>query len=612
MKNIFIKKNPAINPPSRSLWALNIFLLALLLRCLYLVFLKKHYLFYDAPGDDVLYYQAWAEQIANGDWKGSGVFYGMPLYAYFLAMIKRLCLGVPVFIRIAHLILGSLNCVLIFTIAQKLFSRNTAILAGLLGASNFLLIYYDWLMTPVTLLISLTLIIILAFLQTTPSTKKREWLLLGFLTGAACLGDGKFLIFFIVLGAYLAWESRETFTFDLRRVILPLTIGFLVVLAAVGIRNRIIGGDWIMISAQSGLSFYVGNNPQSSGLYENPDFIRPTHEGQDQDQQIYAMAEEQRTLTPSEISGFWRNQAFQFILSEPLQYLNLLFTKFRLFFTQHELANDIDLILQRDYQRDWDFNPLFMVFPLAGLGIFLSRKNSGTRILNIAILSQLIFTMVFFLNTRHRAGILPLLIIYESAALIWIFEKFRRREYLMIGVPVIVVSLYLFAFRPVAIDPAIFSFLKASKSGPALERQGELDKAEGQYQLALRVRPNDTTTLYNIANLFSKRKNYSQAIFYYKKALSQAPQHVDALFNLGYAYEQWGKTDMAMARYGQVLNLAPNSMDAHFRMAQILQSKGDCTHAVRHYAVILDLHPDLTNFIASQISSCSGFSAYQP
>ena len=69
-----------------------IFVLALSIRLVYCAFVKKYYFFHDYPADDVTYYQDWADKIASGR-SPQMVFNGMPLYAYFLAVLKSLTLN---------------------------------------------------------------------------------------------------------------------------------------------------------------------------------------------------------------------------------------------------------------------------------------------------------------------------------------------------------------------------------------------------------------------------------------------------------------------------------------------------------------------------------------
>jgi len=188
-----------------------IFILALGLRLGYLFFLKNNYFFYDHPSSDVVYYQDWGHKIALGNWIGEETFFGLPLYPYFLGILERLCLGNLFMMRLFHILLGSLNCVMLYYLAKKIFSSRVAIITAILAASNFLLIYYDWLMMPVTLLIALSLVIMISFLHFNVNTSRREWFILGILIGLTTLGDGKFLLFFPLVCLYILYQWKKTF-----------------------------------------------------------------------------------------------------------------------------------------------------------------------------------------------------------------------------------------------------------------------------------------------------------------------------------------------------------------------------------------------------------------
>ena len=68
-----------------------VFLLALALRLLFDLFLKKNYFFYNHPSSDVTYYQDWARDIIRGDQSRHLVFWGLPLYPYFLEIGRASC-----------------------------------------------------------------------------------------------------------------------------------------------------------------------------------------------------------------------------------------------------------------------------------------------------------------------------------------------------------------------------------------------------------------------------------------------------------------------------------------------------------------------------------------
>ena len=150
-----------------------IFFLALFARIAYWIFLRKNYFFYGHPGGDVVYYAAWAKEIAYNNWIGKETFFGLPLYPYCLAIIDIITGGKEEGIRFFHVLLGSINCILTYKASRKMFSEPVAILASLLCALNFSLIYYDWLMMPVTLIIFLSLCVILSLIscERSPSPK---------------------------------------------------------------------------------------------------------------------------------------------------------------------------------------------------------------------------------------------------------------------------------------------------------------------------------------------------------------------------------------------------------------------------------------------------------
>ncbi len=578
-----------------------IFASAFLLRVLFWIFLKNNYFFYGHPADDVLYYQQWAKEISRVNFVGAKTFFGLPLYPYFLAVLDRLTFGQETIIRLIHLALGSLNCVLIYILAKKIFSQQVALIAGLLAATNFSLIYYDFILLPVPLIITLSLLILLALSEINQIQTKREWFFLGILFGLTALGDGKMLIFsFLILLSFIfmpnltlvrdniplpRWEGlgegdetgyftslphphltspvegeeflcRTHVNLGVQRSRMTwLLLGLFLILGLTGLRNKIVGGSWVWITGQTGLSFYVGNHSQANGIFANPDFIRPTHEGQDIDQVIKAEILSGRELTDAEVSQFWFKEGVSFALNQPLDYFKLLGKKFILFFAQTEQALDIDLILLKEWRLKWDMNSFYLVCPLALLGMFLSRRRENTLFLNLLLLSQLLFTLIFFLYERQRVTILPILLIFEAFTLCWIIEQFQKKNFKTLIYAGTSIVIFLILFRPQALDSATFDFLRYAKAGPIYEQRKEYKKAEEQYFKALELQPNDANTLYNLANSFVLEGNLDEAEKYYLKVLALNPYETNALFNLGYVYEKKGDSDKARIFYQKVLKL---------------------------------------------------------
>jgi tetratricopeptide (TPR) repeat protein len=581
-----------------------IFLIAITSRLGYTIFLKHHYFFYNHPASDVAYYQNWANEILYRNFFGDRIFWGLPLFPYVLAVIKGITFNNNTLIRTIFLLIGSGNCLLLYYLALAIFSRPVAVLAGFLCATNFIFIFYDWLMMPVTLLMTCTLLILLALVHQNKIAKPRDWFLFGLLVGLAILGDPKILIFLILLTLTWISKMRDASWPTIRKKLLLLTLGMFVILFSVSLRNRIVGGAWVFISTQSGLSFYIGNNENSSGLYENPEFIRPTHAGQDIDQQIIAEALTKQDLFPNEVSKFWRDKALDFIKNHPKKYFSILCRKSLAILQEDERAFDLDLILQRAWKYRWDLNPYVLMCPLALLGIILSCQFAKTNLLRLMILSQVIMVLTFFYSTRHFAPVLPLMILFESYTTIWMLKQYRNRRFVNILLVFGCCSVFILILPPRSLDSQTANFIYFAKSGPLYEKAGEYLRAEQEYLKALAIQPFDTNTLYNLGNTYLLQGNLQNAEDSYLRAISICPYNVDALFNLGYTYEQRGQLSQALKYYQKVYRFEAKDLAINYRLANIYQNLNDCSSAAKHIQFIFKNQPSLAATLSQVFSKC--------
>ncbi|MDP2654539.1 MAG: tetratricopeptide repeat protein [Candidatus Omnitrophota bacterium] len=583
-------------------------LLAMGLRLAYVFLLRHNYFFVDHPSSDVLYYHEWAKEIAWGKGEGLKTFWGLPLYPHFLAVLERITLGhAPGLIRFTHFLLGSANCALVYVLCAAIFSRTTALLAGILAAANFTLIHFDWLMMPVPLLIFLSLIIVISLIRSQEDAGARDFLLIGFLIGLACLGDGKFLFFLGLICLRDVIRDRKDIPRIFFKRIIPVIAGAAIVLGGFTVRNRIVFGDWIFISAQSGLSFYVGNNPVASGIFENPDFIRPTHHGQDEDQQIVAQAVAEKTMGPAEISSFWKKTAGAYIRENPAGWGRLLAQKFLLFFNDQERAHDIDLILQRDLRLRMDLNPYFLLCPMALLGMVLAWRSSRQNgVINLLLFSQLLVTIVFFLTTRHRATVLPYFLIYQAYFVLWVIGRWKNKKTTPVAISIAAIAVFVLLFPPKFVDQDSYRFLVHAKSGPIYAKKGDLPKARQNYFFALELRPSDTNTLYNLANTYLQEEDYNRAEIFYLKALETCHYNVDALFNLGVTYEKLNAPNRAIQIFQKALQYQPGSLDVHYRLGRLYLGLGQCDVANRHFQFLLQRQPALEPDIRPLMEQCPG------
>ncbi len=580
-----------------------LFIAALILRAGYTLFLQHHYLFYDHPSSDVLYYLNWANALVTEDGGSGGIFFGLPLYPYVLAFLLKLGGGHLWVPRAFFLVLGSLNCLLIYRLGKRIFSVPVAVLASLLSALNFHFIYYDWLLMPVTLLITLGLIILLAVTELREDSRLTEFGFLGTVLGIASLGDGKFVIFASLLFTY--WFFRFRRSDRLGKILLVFLTGFALILFASALRNRMTGREWVLIGAQKGYNFYAGNNPHADGTYKNPGFLRPSHGGLDADQKAVAQQVTGRPLSPRQVSDFWMRQGLRFIRQNPMRYVQLLLKKFALFWTAHEKTFDIDLILQARWRRLLDINPYRLVVAMAVIGFLVCVKlHRQTVFLNLLVLSQLIFSLIFFVSHRHRITVWPVFLLYESAALVHLWRWARGRNWIRLFSASIGLCVLLFLLNPVELTCDERQFLYDSKAAPVWEARGRFKKAEALYRKALRVHPRDVNNLYNLGTLLAKSGKLNEAERLFNRALAINPYDPNLYYNLGYVNKARGHIREAVKNYNKTLALEPQSPDALYQLAELYRQQGRCHLAVPLYRKISEISPRLHQHMIKIIRRC--------
>ena len=415
----------------------------------------------------------------------------------------------------------------------------------------------------------------------------RDHFLLGLLSGLTILGDGKFLFFsgLIVFWMVFLEVPRRPLAF---RKCLSFVLGVTLIVGGWSLRNKIVHGNWVMISPQSGLSLYIGNNPQATGIFENPGFIRPTHFGQDEDERIMAETIAKKKMTPAQVSQFWKDQAFSFIKDQPVAYIKLLGKKIIAFASENESSYDVDLLLQKELKTRWDLNPWFILFPVAVIGIVVSLRSSVSNVyLLLLILSQIITTLIFFLTFRHRTSILPIFLVYEACGVFWIVDQIYSKRYVRVILSAGAVVLCLCVFGLKKVDAKIIDFIYETKTALTYDHQKKYVLAKEHYEKALMLRPDDTNTYYNLGNIYLNQGDYEGARKYYEIVVKTCAHHVDARFNLAVVYENLGYDQKAIELFRSVLDLQPQDLTTYYRLGNLYRSIGNCQESQFYYGSII-------------------------
>ena len=331
-----------------ALLYLFVWVLAFVTRAVYLWQISHATVFTLLLGDAATY-DAWARQIANGDWLGHGVFYQAPLYPYFLGALHILFEENLLAIRLVQIIIGATSCVLLARAARSFFTRITGLLAGVLLALYPTAIFFDGSIqkSVLDLFFVCALLATLGALRESP--RPRRWLGAGVVLALLALTRENALIFLpIALVWLLAVWHGELWTTRLQWAGL-LLVGLAVVLLPVGFRNLLIGHEFHLTTAQFGPNFYIGNGREATGTYQPLRWGHGSAQFERGDATRLAEQATGRKLTPSDVSRYWTAKALDEIRSDGSRWLRLLWKKWRLVWNVSEVGDSDDQYTQGDW-----------------------------------------------------------------------------------------------------------------------------------------------------------------------------------------------------------------------------------------------------------------------
>ncbi len=125
-----------------------------------------------------------------------------------------------------------------------------------------------------------------------------------------------------------------------------------------------------------------------------------------------------------------------------------------------------------------------------------------------------------------------------------------------------------------------------------LQARGELAEAMKQYELALRIRPEDPT----VNNAFAAAKiaagHPDGAVKYLAAAIKSRPDYFDAHYNLGTALAMQADFKGAVEQFGAAVRLNPQDANAEANLGAALAETGNWKEARMHLERALKIDPN--------------------
>lgn len=556
---------------NRNISLLSIFLSALIIKLALFFFITDPIIFYKYP--------YFAEKISEGIDIGERILDISPLYLYVNVLFYRIYGQNWEVLTIFQLFLGSLNCLLIYLIGERIFDRTV----GLIGATVLMLYgnltLIEFTLEPETFVIFLNSLIILALIAAKDEANPRlgawKWLAAGALIGLSIITKPNGLLF-IPPAVLWIWVSSSS-SRQKSKATLFLLMGIILLVSPITLRNYSKFHDFILITADGGKVFFHGNGPGATGIGR----ADLPHQGLAEEGQIepdyahvlfrkVARAQTGTALTPPECAHYWLSQTLGYMKAYPLQACVLLFKKFIFFWTNYEV-HDIDSAY-KNYKtlRFWPLLPFGVLSTLGIMGVFLAMKNFRQAFLLYSmVFVYLLSVLVFFAASRYRLPAGPFLAIFAAYALTFFYSAWSERRFKSFGAG-IVVGFVLFSAINLPFRKEIGDFdrwqratrIHYSLGGNFSFKKGLYQEAIVEFEKAISLEPGFALSYNRLGMSYANVKNFEAAERNFRKFVELIPGNDQGYVNLGLLYEHMGEAAKAIPFFEKALTLNPQNQKA--------------------------------------------------
>ena len=544
---------------------LSIFLFALLLRSIYLLEIKDIGVFSLLLGD-AKSYATWAREISSGHWLGNKVFYQAPLYPYFLAVYYYVFGQNPFVIRLIQILLGATACLLIARAGRHFFSNQVGLLSGLLLALYPTAIFFDGLIQKAVLnLFFMTLLLyLLGRNHKQPSGKL--WFACGMVLACLGLTRENALILAVPITLWLLHHFRGE---DRKRWIVWSCLFFLglsIVLFPVALRNKIVGGDFALTTAQFGPNFYMGNHHNAGGMYEPLRAGRGNWKYEQQDAVALAEKAVGHKLSPNEVSRYWSQKTLDEILANPTDWIYLMGKKWLLLWnfiengdTESQYAYEIWSTVLTVLGSFLHFG---VIASLAFFGICITAKDYRQLwLLYLLVMFYSIGVTLFFIFARYRLPLVPLLVLFAAAGMVQGFLLLRKQKLkvLALSTTIALLGAIVVNWKIIPQDQKHFRTLSLGNMCTESLVVGRTQQAVEYCLQALKYDPSRVKNLNNLGAALIEERRFEEALPVLQRAVKINPNVAKVHFNLEVAQAHIRASQTVPHRLGDARRMQPDA-----------------------------------------------------
>jgi pentatricopeptide repeat protein len=507
------------------------------------------------PMLDAEYAVEWARSVRAGDVFGSPegtAYFRTPLYAWLLALAALLPGDDLAGARLLQAGLGATAAALLASIAGRRFGRAAGLVTGGLAVASWPLLFFARELLIASLSVFWGALLLRVQDGAGETSRARRWLAIGAIVGLGAATRPNFLILAPVAIALAFMRAGKPRRWAATALVAG---GALLVVAPITVRNRIVSGEWVLLSYQGGLNLWIGNNPDADGMSARlPGFSSWRNE----DVEAQLAREAGRAVGPSEQDAYFRRQAIAFFSAEPLRAAALLVRKTYLLAQGYEIRNNRDLYAMRE--RDVilglpgpDFG---WIGPLALVGFFLAwRRRAELAHLWGFAAAMSASIVLFFVCSRYRLPLWPPMLVYSGVTAATLFAPttpLRPRvtaAVLLVGCVVLARVDFLGIRSP---DRSQVHY----QYGNVYARVGRDADAERQFREALDLAPTFAEARHHLGALLLRQGRVAEALPELKSATEALPLSFRARRSLAEALTATGAFEAAVAARREIARLS--------------------------------------------------------
>lgn len=518
-------------------------------------------------------YDAWAREIAAGDWLGSEAFFQPPLYPYLLAVVYALGGDLDT-VYLLQIALAVTAVWAVGRAARRIGGEGVRLGAMALAAVYGPFVFHDVQIVKESLAVLLVALLLGAVARLRSSSAIAGWAGAGALLGLlVLLRENAFLAGLFL--APLAWRRGEPRSRAPLRLAAGL-LGLLLVLLPVAVRNAAVGGGFLLTTFQGGANLWIGNHPGAEGTYAplEPGAEVPALEREAP--RRLAERETGRAMTPGEVSRYWIARVLRWAVAEPAAFVALQLVKLRLFWSFYEWPDSVDYYWLRS--RSGVLGAPLLQFGglvvLALAGLWLERRRiarwAAPMLWTVGWTASVV---IFFVFSRYRLPVAPALALLAgvpvAALATAVAGRDRRRSVALALVLVAAWGLPALAGHGPRID------LVEHNLGRLAQERGVPAEAEAHYRRAAAANPDFFLPRLNLGALEARAGRLEVAAGWYSEAVDLEPESPSAWTGLGAARLAQGRLAEARVALERSLALDPRGVEALHDRALLALAEGD-------------------------------------